>query len=94
MAKVYSGDIGTDIVLDTLVPLATATLLSIKVKEPNGTTTTWSGTLDSTTKIKHTLVLGDTQNKHGTFKLQSYAEFPGWSGLGETVDLEVYPAFE
>ena len=86
--KVYVGDSGTEIILDTLVDLSTATKVSIKVRRPNGAVTEWVGTVFETTKVRYVTQPGDLSVK-GPHLLQAYAEMPVWIGRGETVELEV-----
>lgn len=92
MAKVYVGDVGTVITLDTGVDISAATVREIKVSLPNGRSATWSAALSGTTAISFTTI-ANTLQLAGTYKLQAYVETPTWSGRGETVTLEVYAAF-
>lgn len=90
--KVYVGDVGTVILLDTGVDISTATKAAIKVKMPNGATAEWVGTVAETTKVSYTIQAGNLSIK-GKHLLQAYVEMPGWIGRGETVNLEVYDPF-
>lgn len=91
--KHYIGEIGTDIILDTTVDLTGASLVAIKVTKPDGTTATWSGTVDSTTKVKHTLASGDF-SASGKYKMQAYVESGSNKWYGETVEIVVYDLYE
>lgn len=88
-SKVYLGDIGTDIILDTESALATATLLQIKYTKPDGATGLWTGVIADSTKVKYTTQDGDLDIA-GLWSLQAYIELPTWEGHGERVDLQVY----
>ncbi len=91
--KVYVGDIGTVIILDTNEAIADATVTNIAVRKGDGTITTWLGSLSGTERITYTIVDGDFSCS-GIYKVQSQVTKPGWSGLGETAEFQVYAAFE
>jgi hypothetical protein len=91
--KVYVGDIGTTLILDTNEGIADATVTDIKVKKGDGTIATWSGSLSGTELITYTIVDGDFSCP-GIYKVQTHVTKPGWSGLGETAEFQVYAAFE
>lgn len=89
--KIYVGDIGTEILLDTGVNITTATVHNIKYKKPDGTTGTWTGTVKDFTKISYTVQAADL-DQAGTYTLQAYVVMVGyWSG--ETVTFIVYGDF-
>lgn len=90
--KVYVGDYGTEIILDTLTDISTATKASIKVRRPNGSAVEWVGTVFETTKVRYVTQPGDLGVK-GDHLLQAYVEMPTWNGRGETVELEVSDTF-
>ena len=92
MGKVYVGDTGTEIKLDTESDLSTATLVSIEAKRPDGTTVSWAGTVVELTKIRFYSQAG-TFNQDGNWKLQAKAVLPSGTWLGSTVALKVYQAF-
>ena len=89
--KVYIGDIGTEIILDTGQDLSTATSLKIKYRKPNGTTGEWAASQVSgdSTKMKYVTQEGDL-DVAGTWELQAYVEFASWQGHGEIATLVVY----
>lgn len=91
--KVYVGDIGTVITLDTNETISTATTTDIKVKKGDGTTATWTGVLSGTDSVTYIVVDGDFSCS-GIYKIQAYVVMSGWSGLGETAEFTVYGAFE
>jgi len=88
MTTVYTGDVGTAIILDCVDDVSAATVRTIKVRKPNGVRTTWAATLDGTTKIKYVIQTGDL-DVIGNWALQAYVEIPGWTGSGELVTLVV-----
>ena len=83
--KVYVGDIGTEIVVDTCSDLSTATKVELRVEKPSGAPVTWAGTVFETTKIRHVAVSGDL-DEVGEYNLQAYVEMPGWTGSREKVN--------
>ena len=93
MPKIYVGDIGTDIILDTGMDLAGATTLKMKYKKPNAVIGEWTGTVTATTKIKHTSLAGEL-DVAGKWVLQAYVVIAGWTGHGESVNMTVYSLFE
>jgi hypothetical protein len=92
MGKIYVGDKGTEIILDTGIDLTTATLVKILAIKPSQTTALWTATVYDTTKIKYTTSQADEGDwtETGTWKLQAYVELPVWKGHGETVQVTVY----
>lgn len=91
--KHYVGEIGTDVILDTTVDISTATLVAIKVNKPDGTAVTWTGTVTSTTKVKHTLASGDF-SLSGKYQMQAYVESGSAKWWGETFEIVVYDLYE
>jgi|LGVE01.1.fsa_nt_gb hypothetical protein len=91
--KIYVGDIGTVIVLDTNEDISSATTTDIKVKKGDGTTATWTGLLFGSDSVTYTIVDGDLSCP-GTYKVQTYIVMTSWSGLGETAEFHVYDEFE
>lgn len=92
MTKVYTGDVGTEIVLDCGVDVSTATVRKILVKKPGGAAAEWPAVADGTNRIKYVTVAGDLDTT-GTWYLQAYVEMPGWQGRGGTASLVVAAAF-
>ncbi len=90
--KIYVGDIGTVITLDTNESIASATTTDIKVKKGDGTIATWTGLRSESSGVMYTIVDGDLSCS-GIYKAQAYVVMPGWSGLGETAEFRVYAAF-
>jgi hypothetical protein len=93
MTKVYVGDTGTELQLDTGVSLASATAQSIEARRPDGTTVSWAGTVVESTKVRY-ISLADTFNQAGDWKLQAKVTLPTGTWTGEAVALRVYRLFE
>ena len=91
--KIYVGDIGTVIILDTNETISSATTTDIKVKKGDGTIVTWTGSLSGNDSVTYTVVDGDLSCS-GIYKIQAYVVMPIWSGLGETAEFQVYAAFK
>jgi hypothetical protein len=101
MSKIYVGDVGKIIRLDTDpeglgIELATANTLKILVKKPDGTLDEWEATQYSdTTQIQYITEEGDLDIK-GTYKFQAYVAWdnPASEHKGETASIKVYEAFK
>lgn len=91
MSKVYIGDTGTLIELNTGVSLVGATVLEIKARKPSGTMVTWTATA-STTNLQFT-TLADTLDQSGIWLLQASVTLPSGKWSGETVELKVHPPY-
>ena len=92
--KVYKGDIGTAIILDTDEDLAGASGFAIKYKKPSGRTGSWVAAPTETTKIAYVTQAGDL-DEAGCWTLQGYAVDVGgtWTGHGLAVTFDVYNLF-
>ena len=87
---VFVGDKGTEIILDTLEDITSATYVGIRVVKPDATVTTWTGAVNSTTKIRYvTSLITSEFDQSGDWVLQAYVVMPDWIGYGEKVDLEI-----
>lgn len=91
--KVYVGDEGTEIILDSGEDLTAATSIQIAIRRPSGTVASWVAALYDTTKGRYIVQAGDL-DEEGIWKLQLVVTLPAWSGRGETVDLPVYGNFQ
>ncbi len=89
--KIYVGDVGTEVILDTEEDLSTATTHNILWKSPGGSGT-WVGEVVETTKVRYIIQAGDW-NYPGLWKFQTSIIMPNWSGTGETAEEEIYEAF-
>lgn len=93
MTKVYVGDTGTALVLDTGQSLAGATAVSIEARKPNGTAVSWAGAVFETTKVRYISQAG-TFDQAGDWKLQAYVQLPSGTWRGETALLPVFASFK
>lgn len=91
--KYYIGDVGTEILVDTLNDISTATVRALLVKKPDGSRHEWFGTLSGTTKVRYLTVSGDF-DQSGIYYLQSYVVLPGGSWKGRTGSFLVRKEFE
>jgi hypothetical protein len=101
MSKIYVGDVGKIIRLDTDpqglgIELATANTLKILVKNPDGTLDEWEASQYlETTQIQYITEEDDLDIK-GTYKFQAYIAWdnPASEHKGETASIKVYEAFK
>ena len=105
--KIYVGDVGTEIILDTGSDISTATVTQILWKSPKGKSGTWNAVLlkddgevydpnvDSqvVTKIRYITKVNDI-DVAGQWRLQAKIALPAWSGRGETAAFVVYDQME
>ena len=91
-SKVYVGDVGTQIILDCVQDITEGTELAIRVRRPDGTTTTWSAVSAGPTKLKYTTVANDL-SMPGVWVLQADVTTVAGRWLGETAQLRVYSPF-
>ena len=91
--KIYVGDIGIIIILDTNETISDATTTDIEVKKGDGTMTTWTGSLSGTDSVEYMIVDGDLSCA-GIYKIQAHVVTPAWDCLGNTVEFQVYDVFE
>lgn len=91
--KIYKGDIGTALNINTGADISAATEHNLKVKKPDGTETTWSTSIYQTYYLRHISDSG-TFDQAGVYHLQAYVVIAGQSWRGETVEIEVFDTFE
>jgi hypothetical protein len=95
--KVYKGDVGTAIVLDTKSDLTGVVSKSISVRKPDGSTVSWEASVVELNGVlsglRHVTVSGDL-DQDGVYKLQAVVELSYWQGRGETTELKVWEVFE
>jgi len=89
---VFQDDLGTDLVVDTGVPLSTATLLELHIRQPDGNvlerTCSYTGN-----SLTYTTVAADWA-KLGTHRLCAYVEFSGTKHTGTAFEIEVKKKYE
>ena len=90
--KIYVGNIGTVIDLDTEVDISTATSAKISVLKPDDTEVEWAGTIEGTTVVRYTTNANDL-DQEGVWRLQALVTTPSGTWLGNTVTMAVYPEF-
>lgn len=94
MAKIYVGDVGTVLIVETNSPLAGASATNLKILKADGTEVTWTGGINGTTEIDYTFVADDI-SVAGDWFLNSFVTFAGgdkWTG--ETVKFKVFNPFD
>jgi len=90
--KVYVGDVGTVILVDTLSDITSSTVRKILARKPNGIEIEWAAAVDSTTKLSYTTQDGDLDTV-GKWMLQAYVELPSGKWYGETAHFTVHERF-
>jgi hypothetical protein len=91
--KIYVGDTGTVITLDCGQDISSATVRTIEVRKPDGTTASWTAAASGTDSITYTTQAG-TLDQHGEWVLQAKVTLPTGVWLGASVAVTVYRAFE
>ena len=87
--KVYKGDVGTRIKLDTGQNLSAATTLRIVYEKPNGERGYWTASAIETTKLYYDTQAGNL-DVDGDWTIQAFVSLPTWTGYGESVTMTVY----
>jgi hypothetical protein len=94
MGKHYVGEIGTSIILDCGISIANATKSNIKYKKPDGTEGSFTGAVYLTNFVKYSTQSAADLDQSGTWTFQADIASPTWTGLGEAVDVYIYPAYK
>lgn len=90
LSKIFVGDIGTKLKFDIGVDISNVISAKIYYRKPDGTTGSWTVSLEAPTYVYYITQNGDIDTA-GTWKFQVYVELAsGWKGRGETVTIEVY----
>ena len=89
MGKIYEGQVGVRIELETSSDLSGATLTEIKYKKPGGDKGVWAATVDGT-KIYY-VTTADELDKRGVLQVQAHVTGAGFDLLGETAKVQIYP---
>lgn len=96
MGKVYVGDTGTEITLNVGLDTSTATTVKIMARKPSGEIVEWEAApavIDGeTVGLSYTVEAGDL-DEAGMWRLQAFVSRSNWSGLGETAEMRVWPAY-
>ena len=94
--KIYKGDYGVVVRVDTKIDLTSATGHTLKIYKPNGIEASWACTVESPDTggiLTYTTVLGDL-NVAGTYKLYAEVLFASGKFLGEVATFRVYNPWE
>lgn len=74
--KVYTGDVGTVVLLDSQSDITAMTTTQIRYKKPDGTIGTWTASITATTKLTYTTTVGDW-DQAGTWTFWIYVAGAG-----------------
>jgi hypothetical protein len=91
--KIYVGDTGTVITLDCGQDISSATVRTIEVRKPDGSTTAWTATASGANSITYTTLAG-TFDQAGEWRLQASVTLPTGEWLGQTAYVDVSEPFE
>ena len=92
-AKLYVGDTGTVITLDCGQDVSAASVRSIEVRKPDGSTASWTASASGTDSLTYTTLAG-TLDQAGEWALQALVTLPSGVWRGETALLEVFARFD
>ena len=81
---IYKGQSLLTILLDTEYTLTGATSVGIYYSKPDGTTGSWTGTIDSVTKVRYEVLAGNI-DQTGDWKFQAWVIIGGRLGKGEVI---------
>lgn|SRR3990167_1565792 len=103
MTKKYTGEVGTEFILDTGILIGSATAQHIKALNPSGVESTWAASLYSsyselaaatgTYLLKYALASSDVIVP-GEWKFQAFIGTAGGTWYGETVKIQFFDEFE
>ena len=103
MTKQYTGQVGTEFILDTGILIGSATAQHIKALNPAGVESTWAASLYSsfselaaatgTYLLKYSLLTNDV-TVPGKWKFQAFIGTAVGTWYGETVELQFFDEFE
>lgn len=89
MGKIYEGQIGVRLELETSSDLSGATTTEINYKKPGGEKGVWPAIVDGT-KIYYLTLTGDL-DKRGVLQVQAHVSGVGFDLLGETAEVQIHP---
>lgn len=98
MGKIYVGQIGVEINLNTAatsegIDLSAATTKEIKYRKPSGATGSWTAS-SSGDILTYTTAAAATLDEAGRWLLQAHVAGTGYDALGEKAELNIYSPFE
>lgn len=97
--KIYVGQVGVRILLETQIPgepnvdWSSADTVEVKCKRPDDTKVNWVMSLVTPTLLEYITGTVDDLPIPGTYKLQAHVVGPGYNALGATVDFQVHAPF-
>ena len=94
--KIYKGDYGVVVRVDTKIDLTSSTGHTLKVRKPNGIEASWACAVESpaTGGILTYTTVSDDLNVAGIYKLYAEVLFTGGKFLGEVATFRVYDPWE
>jgi len=92
MDKIYKDTIGLTLRVNTGADITTATNTTLNVKKPDGTEVVWTASIVDTYYLHYTTIAGDL-DQAGTYVIQSALTLAGWTGTGESFEVQVYDEY-
>ena len=89
MAKHYVGEYGTQITVNCVATITTASPVALIVRKPDHTRAVWLPSISGASALIYTTVQGDF-NQEGRYSLQASMQVGGWAGKSETAEFIVY----
>lgn len=91
--KVYVGDTGTQLIVDCVQDISSATLRTIEVRKPDDSLVSWEAISNGVTTIRFDTMPGSLDIP-GQYKVQPLVVMPSGVWRGATALLRVYPRFD
>jgi hypothetical protein len=94
--KIYKGDYGVVVRVDTKINLTSSTSYTLKVKKPDGREVDWACTIEVPATggiLTYTTVSGNL-DVAGTYKLYALVGFASGNFIGEVATFRVYNLWE
>lgn len=93
MGKIYTGDVGTVIKLDTKEDISSSTDVRIIYEKPDGTSTEWIATINGSSYVQYITTSTSDLDQAGTWTVQVYVDLGSWVGHGESTHFKVYDLY-
>ena len=87
MNKIYVGDVGVLVQVDTGQSMSSAAVHEIHVKYPDNTTAIWTASING--NIIEYVTQASDLSQAGRYKIQAYIEMGAYKGFGDTTTLNV-----
>lgn len=89
----YVDDVGTEVLVDTVEDISTATIVKLNVRKPSGTEVEWAGAIYQNHYIRY-IIQADDLDEPGEYAIQADVTTPSGHWLGSTAVLSVHAEFD